>query len=200
MAYAPLYERTPSLILGHLTNSTSVTSQLKPPSSMKASHFLTPCQHSLRFCCTLCVSTAITISVFYLLICMFTSPPDPLISGSEGGKCGGFYLRHGWVSELLPLTAILGQTIFQKMGWSLNPWSASRGQAALRESGEKTLPQSHQPEKVTSLSRGEERRVKSGKWASPSHFSPGSGGKVEARGGGDALPSLTPMRKCFKKG
>lgn len=125
------------------------------------------------------------------------------------GKCGGFYLRHGWLSEHLPLTAILGQTIFQKMGWSLNPWSASigklrrpasRGQTALRESGEKALPQSHQPKKVTSLSRGEERRAKRGRWASPSYFSPGSGGKVEAWGVGDTLPSLTPMRKCFKKG
>lgn len=125
------------------------------------------------------------------------------------GKCGGFYLRHGWLSEHLPLTAILGQTIFQKMGWSLNPWSASigrsrrpasRGQTALRESGEKALPQSHQPKKVTSLSSGGGKKSKERQMGFPLILLSWEWRESGSMGSGGHTPLTDPHEEVLQEG
>ena len=47
---------------------------------------------------------------------------------------------------------------------------------------------------------GKEGSAESGRWVSPTYFYPGSGEKVESRGMGAQLPSLTPHEEVLQDG
>ena len=118
-------------------------------------------------------------------------------------------LRYGWASEHLPRLRSWDRPSPRRQAGALTHRCAftgklrrpaSRDQAALGESGEKTLPQSQQPEKVTSFSGGRKEVWRVADGCLPHTSILGVERKWNHGVWGPHSPHWPPTRKCFKTG